>query len=304
MKRFSLTGLVAAPYTPFNADYSLNLGAVPRIAEHLMRQKVAGVFIGGTTGEWASLTREERRALAEAWRKACGPKLKLIVHVGHNCLADSQDLARHAESLGADAIGALMTSFFRPATLAASVDYCRRIAAAAPKTPFYFYHMPDATGVNYNMVDFLPAARELIPTFQGIKFTHSNLVDYGLTLAAAAGRYDVLFGRDEFLLAGLAFGAKGAIGSTYNYSAVLHHELMKAHAAGRREAATKIQVYIQKTMLPLMRLGGLQTGKAVEAMAGVDCGPVRPPLTPLTPKQLQLVKAELDALDFFSKIKV
>ena len=230
MKDLRLTGLIAAPFTPFNADFSLNLNAVPLIARHLARQKVTGAFVGGTTGEWASLTQPERRSLAEAWRQATDSKLKLIVHVGHNCLADSRALAAHAENLGADAIAAIMTSFFRPATLERTVEYCRRIAQAAPRIPFYYYHMPDMTGVNFKMTDFLPAARKAIPTFRGIKFTHSDLMDYGLTLAAADG-HDVLFGRDEILLAGLAAGAQGAVGSTYNYCARLHYRLIRLCAA-------------------------------------------------------------------------
>jgi N-acetylneuraminate lyase len=303
MESTRLSGLIAAPFTPFHADYSLNLDVVPKIAEHLVKNKVSGAFVGGTTGESASLTRDERIQLTAAWRKVAGPGLKLIVHVGHNCLRDSQELARHAESVGADCIAAVMPSFFRPKTLAATVNFCRLIAAAAPKTPFYYYHIPDMTGVDFSMAEFLPEAAKSIPTFKGIKFTHSNLMDYSLALAAAGDRYDVLFGRDENLLAGLAFGAKGAVGSTYNYSAGLYHKLMKLHASDKHDEASQQQVYIQRTILPLIRYGGLAAGKAVMALAGVDCGPVRPPLEPLEPKNLAALKQELDALDFFAAIK-
>ena len=305
MKALRLNGLIAAPFTPFNADFSLNLEVVPQIAQHLARQKVTGAFIGGTTGEWASLTLGERRALAEAWSKATGPDLKLIVHVGHNCLGDCQDLARHAESLGADAIAAIMPSFFRPGDLGTLVEFCRQIAQAAPNTPYYYYHFPDMTGVNFNMVEFLPAARESIPTFAGIKFTHSNLMDFGLTLAAAGDRHDVLFGRDEILLGGLAAGAKGAVGSTYNYCARLHYKLMRIVGEGKADEARKLEVYIQQAMLLVQKYGGgITAGKAIMAAVGVDCGPCRMPLSPLAAKGHTALRAELDALDFFAEVKV
>jgi N-acetylneuraminate lyase len=244
----------------------------------------------------------ERIKLTAAWIKVAGPHLKLIVHVGHSCLGDSQEMARHAESVGADAIAAIMRSFSQPAAVAPCVDFCRRIAEAAPKTPFFYYHMPDVTRSTLNMADFLPAAASSIPTFQGIKFTHSNLMDYGLTVAAAGDRYDVLFGRDEFLLAGLAFGAKGAVGSTYNYSAALYHKLIHLYSSGKREEATRQQVYIQKTILPMAKLGGLPAAKAIMAMVGVDCGPPRPPLEAIVPSQVMALKKDLDSLDFFSAV--
>ena len=302
MNNTHLTGLIAAPLTPFNSDYSLNLDVVPRLADHLTRQQVDGAFICGTTGEWPSLTGAERRALAEAWRKVTGPNLKLIIHVGHNCLADSQDLARHAESLEADAIGSLSTSFFHSATLDDVVEYCRKIALAAPHTPFYYYHMPEMTGENFNMAELLLAAGKAIPTFRGIKFTHSDMMDYGLTVAAAGDQYDVLFGRDQFLLAALALGAKGAVGTTYNHSARLYHKLMKAHAAGKVVEAREAQVYVQRIMRSQYKAGGvIVAGKAILAFQGIDCGPVRPPLTSLVGGKLATLKAELDTLDFFAQ---
>lgn len=303
MKSTRLHGLIAAPFTPFKSDLSLNLKVVPKIAEHLVRQKVSGAFIGGSTGEYASLTREERIALAEVWRAASGPDLKLIVHVGHNSLAECRALARHAENLGADAIAALMPSYFRPASLRAVVEFCQGIAEAAPNTPFYYYHFPEMTGVNFNMVELLPEISRSIPSFRGIKFTHSDCIDYALTVADAGKRYDILFGHDGILLAALALGATGAVGSTYNYSARLYHRLMQAHAAGRNEEARKQQVYIQRAILSLKRHGGHIAGKAVMAMAGIDCGSARPPLSPLTKKALAALKAELDAIGFFEAIQ-
>jgi N-acetylneuraminate lyase len=302
MKNTRLTGLIAAPFTPFDSDFRLRLDVVPRLAAHLVQQNVRGAFIGGTTGEWASLTLDERYRLAAAWRAVAGPDLKVIVHVGHNCLADCRELARQAEEIGADAIAALMPSFFRPATVGLAVDFCRRIAEVAPKTPFYYYHMPDMTGVDIDMHGFLPEAIRAIPTFRGIKFTHSNVMDYGLTVEAAGGSYDILFGRDEFLLAGLALGAKGAVGSTYNYSAPLYNNLIAAHSSGNVDGAKAQQVRIQRVIIAILKYGGgVAVGKAVMSLIGIDCGPPRPPLERLAGSKLAGLKAELDALDFFAE---
>ncbi|HZZ57509.1 MAG TPA: dihydrodipicolinate synthase family protein [Opitutaceae bacterium] len=301
MKRLHLSGLIAAPYTPFDSDGRLRTELVPQLASYLVEQEVTGAFVGGTTGEWASLSTDERRGLATAWRSVAGSNLKLIVHVGHNALTDCCELARHAESIGADAIAALMPSFFRPAGVAQTVEYCRQIAAAAPRTPFYYYHIPEMTGVEILMKEFLPEAIRAIPTFAGIKFTHYNVMDFSLTLAEAGDNYDILFGRDEFLLAGLAMGAKGAVGSTYNYSARMYYKMMKDFAAGRRDQAREQQVRIQRCIVPLLKYGPLAAGKAVMGLIGLDCGGPRPPLDRVTGKVLAALKADLEEAGFFKE---
>ncbi len=304
MKTTRLQGLIAAPFTPFKADFSLNLDAVPLIAQHLVRQKVGGAFIIGSTGEYASLTQKERFSLAEVWRKAAGPELKLIVHIGHNSVSECRALAAHAESIGADAIAALMPSYFRPRNVEAVVEFCRQITEPAPNTPFYFYHIPDMTGVHLDMVALLPEITKRVPTFRGIKFTHSNIMDFSLVLDDAGKNYDVLFGRDEVLLAGITLGANGAVGSTYNYSATLYLKMIEAYKAGKLDEARRQQIYIQRTIQPILQNGGQAANKAIMAMAGVDCGPVRSPLMPLTADVLKTVRKELDALGFFEAIKV
>ncbi|HEX8916083.1 MAG TPA: dihydrodipicolinate synthase family protein, partial [Humisphaera sp.] len=115
MMTAKLTGLVAATHTPFAADGSLNLSAVERQAEHLARAGVAAVFVGGTTGESASLTTDERIALAGRWADVVRQSpLRLVVHVGSNCLADARALASHAAAAGAAAVSMLAPSYFKP----------------------------------------------------------------------------------------------------------------------------------------------------------------------------------------------
>src|SRR6185436_15310958 len=140
---FPIQGLCAATHTPFSAQGALHLDAVNAQAAHLLRQNIRFVFIGGTTGESHSLTVDERRALASRWTDvARGTDLKVIVHVGSNCVADSCALARHAEEVGATAIAALAPSYFKPRDVDALTACCAEISGAAPQTPFYYYDIP------------------------------------------------------------------------------------------------------------------------------------------------------------------
>src|SRR5574341_707645 len=134
-----LHGLVVAAHSPFHDDGSLNFGAVEKQAAHFLKHNVATIFICGTTGECHSLSLEERRALATRWFDvARGTALKIVVHVGSNCLADARALAAQAEALGAVSISALAPSYFKPRSLDSLIACCADIASAAPETPFYF----------------------------------------------------------------------------------------------------------------------------------------------------------------------
>jgi N-acetylneuraminate lyase len=160
------------------------------------------------------------------------------------------------------------------------------------------------SGVTFPMIDFLRAAKDKIPTLAGIKYTFENLMDFGQCVAFEGGRFDMLFGRDEMLLAGLTVGTKGAVGSTYNYAAPIYTALIKAFEAGNLDEARRLQARSYALVEILVRHGGLPAQKAMMRLAGLDCGPCRLPLRTLTPKQYETMAGELDAaglLPFFNK---
>ena len=294
-----VTGLVAAPHTPMHPDASVNLDIIERQAELLLANGVAGVFVCGTTGEGMSLTLQERMDIAQRWQAVAGDRLRVIVHVGHLCLPDSQALAEHAQNIGAFAIGTIAPCFFRPDTVEDLVQYCAEVASAAPELPAYYYHIPSMTGVNFAMVDFLKVASERIPSLGGIKYTWEDLMDFGRCLRFDGGRYNMLFGRDEILLTALSLGARGAVGSTYNYAAPLYQRIIKAFEAGDIESARADQGRAMEMVDVLHRFRGLVCEKVIMRMLGVDCGGVRPPLRNLSSDERGAIRPELERIGFF-----
>ncbi len=292
-----LTGLVAATHTPFQADGSLNLAIVEKQAEHLLRNNVFTIFIGGSTGECSSLTLEERRALTTRWGEVVrGTKLNLVVHVGSNCLSDAKVLATHAQQSGAVAVAALSPSYFKPRDLAALVAGCAEIAAAAPNIPYYFYDIPMLTGVNFSAAEFLELASTRIPNLAGLKFTNPDLMTYQLCLHSQGGRFDVPYGLDEFLLAALALGAKGAVGSTYNFAAPLYHRIWQAFEKSDFATARAEQFRAVQMIQLLAGLGFMGATKLVMKFCGVDVGPARLPNTNLSPEQGLHLRTSLEKL--------
>lgn len=293
-----ITGLVAAPFTPLNADGSVNLPLIKQQGAALTANKVSGAFVCGTTGEGMSLTMDERLQVAERWVAVTPPALRVIVHVGHHAVAESRALAAHAERIKAHAFATLGPTFFPIATAEQLVDYCAPIAEAAPSLPFYYYHMPSLARADVPMIDFLKVASRRIPNLAGVKFTNENLMDYARCLEFEEGRFNLLFGRDEILLAALALGAAGAVGSTYNYMAPVYHRVIDAFNEGDLKTARRFQALAVRIIAVMSRRGGLPAAKAMMKMIGLDCGPVRAPLTNLSAETLVAFTRELEQAGF------
>jgi N-acetylneuraminate lyase len=293
-----LTGLIAAPFTAFHADGSLNLAMIERQAEALRENRVDGAFVCGTTGEGLSLTAAERRQVLERWVEVAPVSLRLLVHVGHHSVRESQALAAHAEKLKICAFATSAPTFFRVTSTEQLVNYCDKVAAGAPGLPFYYYHIPSMTGTDLPVFDFLRIASKRIPNLAGIKFTHENLMDYSRCLEFEEGRFNILFGRDEMLLSALIMGATGAIGSTYNFMAPVYHRVIEAFQAGDLASARRYQFDALRIIGVIARYGILPAGKVIMKMLGIDCGPLRSPLQNLPTESAQTLERELRATGF------
>lgn len=297
-----LTGLIAAPHTPFHTDGSLNLQAIERQAQLLIQSDVQGAFVAGTTGEGLSLSMEERQELARRWVDvASGTDLKVILQVGHNSLPEAKTLAKHAGELGADAISALAPSYFKPGDVQTLVDLTSEIAAEAPETPFYLYDIPGMTGLKLSMVEYLERGAKQILTLSGLKYSNPDLMQLQECLSFDGGRYDVLFGCDEALLAAMALGVRGAVGSTYNFAAPLYQRMIQAFESGDLTTARQEQRRAVAMIRTMYNYGFLPASKSVMTLLGVDCGPMRSPLPNLSDEVRQELWQKIEQMNVLAK---
>lgn len=290
-----LRGLIAAPFTPFKANGEVNYDMIPLQAESLIRQGVSGAYISGTTGEGVSCSVAERIRIMDAWHTAAHGRLKLIIHTGALSIADIHELGSHAQKLGVFATSIVPPTYFKPGSIAQLVEFCRIAASAAPDLPFYYYHTL-LTAPNLPMVDFLKAADGVIPNLAGIKFNWHNLYEYQNCRRLFNGKYDIVFGVDEFFAGALALGAEGFIGSTYNYGAKLYfriwEDFKKSDWAAVRVGMDKVCAGVDL----LVQNGGLAAGKALMRIQGIDCGDPRPPLMPLSKETIEDICKQASSL--------
>ncbi|MFT4015935.1 MAG: dihydrodipicolinate synthase family protein [Agriterribacter sp.] len=297
-----LTGLIAAPFTPMHADGTLNNAIIPQYYSSLKHNNVTGAFICGSTGEGVSLTLAEKKEVITAWADCtkADPDFKVMTLLGGTCIADCKELAVYAYKAGLYGVSFTAPNYFKPANVQMLAQCCAEIAAAVPSMPFYYYHIPVLTGVNFAMYDLLKAVEGNILNFAGIKYTHEDFMDFLSCLLFNNKKYDMLWGRDENILPALSIGAKGAVGSTYNYAAPLYHQLIQAFELGKLEEAAQLQEQSIEMIRLLGKYGGIATGKAYMKLIGVDCGEFRLPVKNMSNEDFAKFRKDTEAIHFSS----
>lgn len=296
-------GLIAATFCGFEADGSVNVSIIPTLVDKLISDGVRGIYVCGTNGEGPNLTIAERKLVAETYVKAVGKRALVFVHVGHSSIAEAQELARHAASIGADAISSVAAFYFKPSGVDNLVECMAAIAAAAPALPFYYYHIPVLTGVAIDMMEFLEKAEQRIPSLAGIKYTASTIHEFQACLNYKKGKFDMLFGYDELLLPALAVGAKGAIGSTYTFATPIYQQVIQAFTNGDLEKAQYWQLQAVEMIRCFTKYPSIPAQRAIMLLQGIDLGDCRLPLTALKPEQVNALNSELERIGFFKVLE-
>lgn len=294
-----IEGIVPAVFTPMKKDGSINLDQIPNFVEQLIKDGVSAFYICGSTGEGFSLTTDERMAVAKTYVESVKKRLPIIINVGHDSIKEAQKLTEIAEQIGADAFSAVPPSYFQISSLDNLLECMAEITSAAPKLPFYYYHIPRLTSVEVDMIEFLNVAKEKIQNLVGVKYSDFKLFELQSCLEFENGNYDILFGCDEMLLSALTIGVKGAVGSTYNYATPLYNKIIHSFKNGKIKDAREWQSLSVEMVKLQYKYGGIAAFKATMKMIGVDCGPIRLPLQTLTQETMNRMEKELEKIGFF-----
>ncbi|XP_022317864.2 N-acetylneuraminate lyase-like isoform X2 [Crassostrea virginica] len=292
---FKVTGCVAAPFTPFRDNGEINFDKFDEYVEYLRNHHFQYAFVNGTLAEGMSMTLEERKSTAEAWVKASKGRLKIILHVGTGNIRDSQELTRHASSIGVDAVASLCPSFFKPANEEILVECMSEIAGAAPELPFFYYCINFVTGIYIDPSKVLQQARDKIPNLVGIKHSSRELPNaYNCTLVDPE-RFQVLMGTDSQFLPYFTLGIE--IPVTAPYMGTLFYKLKTAYDSGDRQAAQTIQERVFELNNIRGKYGaGIEIAKAMFGIiSGIEIGPVRLPIMKLTAEKYNMLKKDIAA---------
>ncbi len=295
----NFNGLIAATFTPIGLDGAIQTQQIAPVVENLVVQKVEGIFVCGSTGEGLSLTTAERKEVTEAFLEASAGRLKVFVHVGHNSVKEMAELATHANEKGADAISAAVPHYYG----INSEEHLARVLAEGvghvTDIPFFYYHIPSKTGLNLDMVKFLQAGKERIPSLAGIKYTAPTLYEFQSCMEMFK-EYQMCFGVDEMFLSGLTLGSRAMVGSTYNFMAPVYHQIREAFDRGDMKDAAKLQFEAVEVINLILKYQPLAAQKTIMKWIGLDSGRTRQPIESLTEQEERQLANELKKTKFYS----
>lgn len=299
LKEKKIEGFIAAALTPMNESGDIDISRVPTLANFMIDKGIEGLYINGSTGEGSSLTPAERITLAESWCKAVRDRVPVIVHVGDTSIRTACDMAVAAAEAKADAVAALPPYYFKPENLNQLILFLEEIAGKVPELPFYYYHLPSVTGVDFDMVRFMELASMRIPNFKGIKYSAFKISECQACVDYTRGEKSIFWGFDEAILTGLSIGCSGGIGSTYNFALPLYQKIKAAWNNNDVELARNLQSKAVSMVRVCEKYGSHRAFKAMMKIVGVNCGPCRLPIRKMTLDEESELKADMEAICFF-----
>ena len=273
-------GIFPALLTPFDKNDCVNTKVLEEITEYNIKKGVDGFYVDGSTAEAFLLSDQERLAVLESVSKVAKGKATLIAHIG--CISTKQAiaLAKEAKEMGYDAISSVAPFYYKFSFQEIKKYYFDIVDAV--DLPMFIYNFPAFSGVNLtvdNIKEFLTDDR-----FLGVKHTSNDYFALEQFKAAFPNKL-VYNGYDEMFLAGLAMGADGAIGSTFNLMAEKFIEIQKLFKENKIEEARAVQKQANVIIQALCKVGVMQGEKAVMDALGFDMGPARAPFAPLSDAQ-------------------
>jgi len=262
--------------TPLTRDgYHVNYDVVPQLVDFLIERNVAGLFVGGTTGEGILLKMAERKRLHEVSMEAAAGRVPVLLHVGTNDTRSSFDLAVHASEIGADAIVAVAPSFYGMPD-ASLLKHFKTVANGAPDVSFFAYDIPQMAinGISPELAADL--VRE-IPSMAGLKCSRTDMQAIRRLIDAVPSNQLVLAGNESIMLGSLALGASGTISGLATAVPEPFVAMLEAYSLGYMDEARNWQRLINQMRTcfePGIRIGGI---KAILNSRGVFVNDPMPP---------------------------
>ena len=273
-----MKGIFTALLTPFKDDYSINEASLKKLVEFNLEKGINGFYVGGSTGEGLIMTTEERKEVFRIVKEAAGDKVPLIAHCGSISTDEAISMAKTAEALGYDAVSAVAPLYYGFSFPAIRKYYDDIVSSV--NIPMVVYNFPNGSGVTFT-ADY---AAEMFKDerFMGIKHTANDLYTLHQFKQKIDRPVTIFNGFDEMCLGGLAMGADGAIGSTYNFMGDKFLKIFEAFNAGDMATAQAIQTEANKIIAEMIKYTVLPCEKAIMTYLGIDCGPCRRPFLPLS----------------------
>ena len=283
-------GIFPAFYACYEDNGDISPERTRALTQYFIDKGVKGVYVCGSSGECIYQSVEDRKLTLENVMAVAKGKLTVIAHVACNNTKDSMELARHAESLGVDAIASIPPIYFRLPEYSIAA-YWNAISSAAPNTDFVIYNIPQLAGTALTMS--LLAEMKKNPRVIAVKNSSMPVQDIQMFKAAGQDNFMVFNGPDEQFISGRIMGAEGGIGGTYGAMPALILKMDELVRAAKMEEAREVQYAVNEIIYKLCSGRGNMYAMIKEVLRineGLNIGSVREPLTGLNENDKEIAK--------------
>lgn len=290
-------GVFPAFYACYDHAGEVNADAARALTRHLIAKGVQGLYVNGSSGECIYQSKEERKLILESVMAEAKGKIVVIAHVACNNTRDSVELARHAESVGVDAIASIPPIYFHLPDYAIA-DYWNAMSDAAPNTDFIIYNIPQLAGVALSMNLFKTMLKN--PRVKAVKNSSMPTQDIQMFKMYGGKDFTVFNGPDEQFVAGRAIGADGGIGGTYAVMPELFLAMDRLIEKGDLVHAREIQNAADAIIYKMCEAKGnlyAVMKKILKLREGLNLGSVRLPLAPLYSEDEAVVTTAAKMID-------
>ena len=292
-------GVVPAMVTPFDHNDKLAELVLRTLVERLLDDGVHGVFVLGSQGEYFALEAEEKKRAIEVVVEAVNGRVPVYAGTGATTTREAIKLTRMAEAAGANAVSVITPAFISP-NQDELYQYYADIAEST-RLPVLLYSNPGRTGMQIS-VD-LAGRLSSIENIVGIKDSSGDLSLTAAYIQKGGPSFRVFAGRDTLILGTLLYGGAGTVAATANVASRLIVSIYEHYISGNLDAAREAQ----SALAPLRAAFSLGTFPAVikEAlgMTGLDVGPARKPVGPLSENNRAQLREVLNTLGLLADTK-
>ncbi|MGN1377720.1 MAG: 4-hydroxy-tetrahydrodipicolinate synthase [Dorea sp.] len=273
------TGSGVAIVTPFHEDGSINYDKLDELIDFHCEKKTDCIIICGTTGESATMTEEEHMDCVKFTIDRAKGRIPVVAGTGSNCTRTAIDMSKEAAEYGADGL-LLVTPYYNKATQNGLIAHFTAVAKEA-KAPIIMYSVASRTGCNIEPATVAELVKN-VDNIVGIKEASGNISQIAKIMAMTDGKIDLYSGNDDQIVPILSLGGKGVISVLSNVAPDETHDICEKFFNGDIAGSAALQL----KALPLVEqlfceVNPIPVKKAMQLM-GVDCGPLRMPLTEIS----------------------
>lgn len=286
------TGAGVAIVTPFQENGEINYDKLDELIDYHCENGTDSIIICGTTGESATMTEEEHMECVKFAIERTKKRIPVIAGTGSNCTRTAVEMSREAAENGADGL-LVVTPYYNKATQQGLIAHYTAVAKEA-KAPIIMYSVASRTGCNIEPATVAELVKN-VDNIVGVKEASGNISQVAKIMAMTDGNIDLYSGNDDQIVPILSLGGKGVISVLSNVAPKETHDICELFFKGETKASAELQL----KAIPLVEqlfceVNPIPVKKAMKLM-GYDCGPLRMPLTELTPEhEKSLAKAMKD----------